>query len=151
MAQSVNKVILIGRVGRDPDVRAGREDAKIVTLSLATSESWRDTKSGERQERTHWHNVVIFDEKIADVAAQYVKKGALIYIVGTLQNRKYERNGEERWITEIVLPKFRGELQLMSSSGNRTPGAGGEDDYGDTSGSTTPPRSRDELDDEIPF
>lgn len=154
MAGSVNKVMLIGRVGRDPDVRNSRSgDGKIVSLSLATSENWRD-QSGQRQERTHWHNIVIFDERIADVAAQYVKKGSLIYVVGALQNRKFERNGEERWITEVVLAKFRGELQLLTGGNGqgRSPAPDSADDYGDASGDQVPPRSmHDDLDDNIPF
>ena len=114
MAGSINKVTLIGRVGKDPDIRTLNSGDKIANLSLATSETWRDRQSGERKEKTEWHRVVVFNENIAKVVEQYVRKGALIYIEGALQTRKYtDQSGAERYSTEIVLQKFRGELTML--------------------------------------
>ena len=115
MAGSVNKVILIGNLGKDPEVRHGNDGKPIVTLSLATSEIWKD-KSGERKERTEWHRVVIFNENIAKVAEQYLKKGAKVYVEGQLQTRKWTDNsGVEKFSTEVVLQNFRGELTMLDS------------------------------------
>jgi len=164
MAGSVNKVILVGNLGRDPEVRHAQNGNKIVQLSLATSESWKDKNTGERRERTEWHRVVIFNERLADVAEQYLRKGAKLYLEGQLATRKWTDNaGTERYTTEVVLQQFRGELQMLSGrEGSGPPPAGGPDDYstqgggqasasqnGDT-GSSPPPPDPD-LDDEIPF
>ncbi|MEP6147470.1 MAG: single-stranded DNA-binding protein, partial [Nisaea sp.] len=112
MAGSVNKVILVGNLGRDPDIRSMQDGNKVVNLSVATSESWRDRNSGERKEKTEWHRVVIFNENLAKVAEQYLRKGSKIYVEGQLQTRKWtDQSGQEKSITEIVLQRFRGELQ----------------------------------------
>lgn len=118
MAGSVNKVILIGNVGKDPEVRSTQGGKKVVTLSVATSETWKDRNSGERQERTEWHRVVIFNERLADVAERFVKKGSKIHVEGALQTRKWtDQSGVEKFSTEIVLQQFRGELTLLDGKG----------------------------------
>ncbi|AJY44689.1 single-stranded DNA-binding protein [Martelella endophytica] len=155
MAGSVNKVILIGHLGRDPDIRTTQDGRKIASLSLATSESWRDRNSGERKERTEWHRIVIFSEPLAKVAEQFLKKGAKVYIEGQLQTRKYQGNdGQDRYTTEVVLNGFNATLQMLDGNGgNRPPPADDPGSYGrDTSRDT--PRdipSRNDLDDDIPF
>lgn len=127
MAGSVNKVILIGNVGKDPEVRSTQGGKKVVTLSVATSETWKDRNSGERQERTEWHRVVIFNERLADVAERFVKKGSKIHVEGALQTRKWtDQSGVEKYSTEIVLQQFRGELTLLDGKGG-----GGAPDAGD--------------------
>lgn len=114
MAGSVNKAILVGNLGRDPDVRHTQDGKPIVSLSIATSETWRDKASGERKERTEWHRVVIFNEGLAKIAEQYLKKGSTVYLEGQLQTRKYTDNsGVEKYSTEIVLQQYRGELTLL--------------------------------------
>ena len=118
MAGSVNKVILIGNLGRDPEVRRTNAGAPVVNLRMATTETWRDKNSGERQERTEWHNVVIFNEALAKVAEQYLKKGSKVYVEGQLQTRKWQdQSGADRYTTEVVLQRFRGELTLLDSRG----------------------------------
>lgn len=118
MAGSVNKVILIGNLGRDPQVRRMNSGEAVVNFSVATTESWRDKGSGERKERTEWHNVVIFNENLAKIAEQYLKKGSKVYVEGQLQTRKYQdKDGAEKYTTEIVLQRYRGELTLMDSRG----------------------------------
>ena len=135
MSGSVNKVILVGNVGRDPEVRRLNSGEPVASFSVATSETWRDKASGERRERTEWHNVVIFNENLAKIAEQYVKKGSKIYLEGQLQTRKYtDKNGQERQTTEVVLQRYRGELTLLDSRG----GGGGSSaggDYGAEGGS----------------
>ena len=114
MAGSVNKVILVGNLGRDPEVRHTQDGKPIVNLSIATSESWRDKSTGERKEKTEWHRVVIFNENLAKVAEQYLKKGSTVYIEGQLQTRKYtDKDGVEKYSTEVVLQNFRGELTML--------------------------------------
>src|SRR3954466_9851944 len=136
MAGSVNKVILIGNLGRDPEVRHTSSNQKIVHLALATSERWKDRQSGEARERTEWHRVVIFNENLAEVAEKYLSKGRTVYIEGTLQTRKWtDQSGQERYTTEVVVPRSRGELVLLGSGsgGGRGEIAGGDvpgDDYG---------------------
>src|SRR6202453_4879787 len=116
MAGSVNKVILVGNLGKDPDVRRLNSGDQVVSFSVATSETWRDKASGERKERTEWHNVVIFNENLGKVAEQYCKKGTKVYVEGQIQSRKYtDQSGVEKYITEIVLTRFRGELTLLDS------------------------------------
>ena len=118
MAGSVNKVILVGNLGRDPEVRRMPSGDPVVNFSVATSESWRDKNSGERREKTEWHNVVIFNDNLAKVAEQFLKKGMKVYIEGALQTRKYQdKDGQERQSTEVVLQKFRGELQMLDARG----------------------------------
>jgi single-strand DNA-binding protein len=146
MAGSVNKVILIGNLGRDPDVRRLSSGDPVVNLSIATSETWRDKASGERKERTEWHRVVIFNENLAKVAEQYLRKGAKVYLEGQLQTRKYtDKDGAEKYTTEIVLQRFRGELVMLDSRGE----GGGERVSGPSEGA--PSFQRADLDDEIPF
>ncbi len=127
MAGSVNKVILVGNLGRDPEVRTMNDGSPVVNLSLATSETWRDRASGERRERTEWHRVVIFNENLAKVAQQYLKKGSTIYIEGQLQTRKWtDQQGVEKYSTEVVLQRFRGELTMLGGRGDSQGGGFGE-------------------------
>ena len=154
MAGSVNKVILVGNLGRDPEVRSTQDGAKVANLSVATSESWKDKNSGERRERTEWHRVAIFNERLVDVAEKYLKKGSKVYIEGQLQTRKWtDQSGQERYTTEIVLNRFRGELTMLDGRG------GGGADAGDGGGMSEPPAQGGggrsggggDLDDDIPF
>ena len=171
MAGSVNKVTLIGNLGADPEVRRMPSGDPIVNLNVATSETWRDKNSGERKEKTEWHRVVIFNDQIAKVAEQYLKKGMKVYIEGALQTRKWEKDGVERYSTEIVLQKFRGELQMLDSRGQgeggqvSQSGGGRSSDFGQSSpnegygnrggggggGRSSGGGASRELDDEIPF
>jgi len=129
MAGSVNKVILVGNLGADPEVRRLQSGDPVVNLRIATSESWRDKNSGERKEKTEWHQVVIFNDNLAKVAEQYLKKGMKVYLEGQLQTRKWQdQNGNDRYSTEVVLQKFRGELQMLDSRGE---GGGGSYDRGE--------------------
>jgi single-strand DNA-binding protein len=148
MAGSVNKVILVGNLGKDPEVRRMTSGDPVVNLSIATSESWRDKASGERKEKTEWHRVVIFNKNLADVAEKYLKKGAKVYVEGQLQTRKWtDKDGSEKYSTEVVLQNFRGELTMLDGRNGGGEGAGGG------RGASEAPASfqRDELDDEIPF
>lgn len=162
MAGSVNKVILVGNLGKDPDIRTLNSGDRVANLRIATSETWRDRTSGERKEKTEWHQVVIFNENLVKVAESYLKKGSTVYIEGALQTRKYnDAQGAERYSTEIVLQKFRGELTML---GGRNSG-GESDESGYRSADSSPmgggsrtqnsqaPRESfaDDLDDEIPF
>src|SRR5437870_11208232 len=125
MAGSVNKVILVGNLGRDPELRSTQDGMRIANLRVATSESWRDRVSGERKERTEWHSVVIFNERLAEIAEKYLKKGAKVYLEGALQTRKWTDNsGQERYTTEVVLTRFKGELTMLDGARDRA-GAGG--------------------------
>ena len=162
MAGSVNKVILVGNVGRDPEIRSTQDGTKVANLSLATSENWRDKNTGERKERTEWHRIVIFNERLADVVEKYVKKGAKLYIEGALQTRKWTDNtGAEKYTTEVVLQRFRGELTMLDSRGGGGGGIGGSspDDMGSSGsgsggsmgGSRSSGGGSQDLDDEIPF
>ena len=159
MAGSVNKVILVGNLGRDPEVRHTQDGKPIVNLSIATSESWRDRNSGERKEKTEWHRVVIFNEALAKVAEQYLKKGSTVYIEGQLQTRKYEQNGVEKYTTEIVLQRFRGELTMLGGKGDGGGRSYEDEGGGSFGGSSGKKRVSDgprenfsqDLDDEIPF
>jgi single-strand DNA-binding protein len=127
MAGSVNKVILVGNLGRDPEVRRLNSGEPVVNLRIATSETWKDKASGERKEKTEWHSVVIFNENLARVAEQYLKKGSKVYIEGQLQTRKWQdQSGVEKYTTEIVLQRFRGEMTILDSRGG-----GGASEYGD--------------------
>lgn len=155
MAGSVNKVILVGNLGRDPEVRSTQDGKKIVNLSLATSESWRDRQSGERKERTEWHRVVIFNENLAEVAEKYLKKGAKVFIEGQLQTRKWtDQSGAEKYTTEVVLQRYRGELTMLDGRGEGGGGASQSSDFASESAPSSPPPRRggaSDLDDEIPF
>ncbi|QYK43021.1 MAG: single-stranded DNA-binding protein [Paracoccaceae bacterium] len=174
MAGSVNKVILVGNLGRDPEVRSFQNGGKVVNLRIATSETWRDKASGERKERTEWHSVAIFNEGLARIAEQYLKKGSKVYIEGQLETRKWQdQSGQDRYTTEVVLRQFRGELTLLdgrdggggsyaedrggSDEGARMSGpsgGGGRGGYGDAparGGYGGAPAGRGDIDDEIPF
>ncbi len=132
MAGSVNKVVLIGNLGKDPEVRRLNNGEQVCNLRLATTETWRDKASGERKERTEWHQVVIFNENLVRVAEQYLKKGSKVYVEGQIQTRKWtDQSGVEKYSTEIVLQRFRGEMVLLDSRGGG--GGGGSSDYGDDS------------------
>ena len=147
----VNKVILVGNLGRDPEIRALQSGGKIANLSLATSETWRDKNSGEKQERTEWHRIVIFNEKLVEVVERYVKKGTKLYVEGQLQTRKWtDNNGHNRYSTEIVLQRFRGEIQILSGGAERD-GGGAPHNGGYGGGSGGGGKKNQDLDDEIPF
>ena len=150
MAGSINKVILVGNLGADPEVRQTQDGRPIVTLSVAPSENWRDKSSGERRERTEWHRVVIFNEHLCKVASDYLTKGRKVYIEGTLQTRKWQdQSGQDKYTTEVVLGNFRGELQILDSRGSQGEAPRGGPDRVDDGGRTAP--IGDDLDDEIPF
>jgi len=156
VAGSVNKVILIGNLGADPEIRTLNSGDRVANLRVATSETWRDRNSGERKERTEWHRVVIFNDNLTKVAENYLRKGSKVYIEGALQTRKFtDQSGVEKYTTEIVLQKFRGELTMLDGKGE-----GGGRDEGDFGGYSSGPRQQAsgpkesfsaDLDDEIPF
>ena len=164
MAGSVNKVILIGNLGADPEIRRTQDGRPIANLRLATSESWKDKTTGERREKTEWHRVVIFNENLCRIAEQYLKKGSKVFIEGALQTRKWQdQSGQDRYSTEVVLQGFRGELTLLDragAAGGGSSGGGDADDAGEF-GSPGPTRkvaaaaaagsARGDMDDEIPF
>ena len=130
MAGSVNKVILVGNLGRDPEVRSFPNGGKVVNLRIATSETWRDKQSGERKERTEWHSVAIFNENLGRIAEQYLRKGSTVYIEGQLETRKWQdQSGADRYSTEVVLRQFRGELTLLGGRGEGGGAGAGGDDY----------------------
>ena len=159
MAGSVNKVILVGNLGKDPEIRRLQDGRPVANLRIATSETWRDKNSGERRERTEWHSVVIFNEGLCRIAEQYLKKGAKVYVEGQLQTRKWEdQSGQERYSTEVVLQSFNGALTMLDGRGQ----GGGEDgpgysqgtrsgDFGRSSPTDRGRSMADELDDDIPF
>ena len=160
MAGSVNKVILVGNLGRDPEVRQSQAGAKIVNFSVATSDSWKDKNTGERREKTEWHRVVIFSEGLANIAEQYLRKGSKVYIEGSLQTREYEKDGIKRYSTEVVLQGFNSTMTMLDTKGGgggdfASSGNGGQPDYvsSDNGGGGAPsaPPPGGNLDDEIPF
>ena len=170
MAGSVNKVILVGNVGKDPEVRNAQDGSKIVNFSLATSETWNDRASGERKERTEWHRVVVFNDRIADVVEKYVRKGSKLYVECALQTRKWtDQSGAEKYTTEVVIGKFRGELTMLdgrsegegggggyaprerSAAPARSAGGGARSGGGGGSPSWDAPKGGNDLDDDIPF
>ena len=163
MAGSVNKVILVGNLGKDPEIRRTQDGRPIANLSIATSETWRDKGTGERKEKTEWHRVVIFNEGLCKVAEQYLKKGAKVYIEGQLQTRKWtDQSGVEKYSTEIVVSRFKGELTMLGgrseggASGGYGGGGRGDDDYSSgfsTGGANKPsgPKESYDLNDDIPF
>ncbi len=138
MAGSVNKVILVGNLGADPEIRSLNSGDRVANLRIATSETWRDRSSGERKEKTEWHRVVIFNDNLVKVAEQYLRKGSKVYIEGAIQTRKWtDQSGQEKYSTEIVLQKFRGELTMLDGRNDNAGGGGGGDyggDYGGGSG-----------------
>jgi len=163
MAGSVNKVILIGNLGRDPEIRTTQDGTKLANLSVATSENWKDRNSGERREKTEWHRVVIFNDRLAEVAEKYLRKGSKVYVEGQLQTRKWtDQSGQEKYTTEVVLTRFRGELTMLDGRGGEGAQAGGG--YSEPSadagysgsgsgggGGRSPAPAGGDLDDEIPF
>ena len=154
MAGSVNKVILVGNLGRDPEVRNTQNGDPIVNMSLATSESWKDRTTGERRERTEWHRVVIFNENLGRIAQQYLRKGSKVYIEGQLQTRKWQdQSGQDKYSTEVVLQRFRGELTMLDSRADSSGGFGdsGSGGFSDSTGGDFGGGSGGDLDDEIPF
>jgi single-strand DNA-binding protein len=166
MAGSVNKVILVGNLGADPEIRSLNSGDRVANLRVATSETWRDRTSGERKEKTEWHRVVIFNDNLVKVAEQYLRKGSKVYIEGSLQTRKWaDQSGQEKFSTEVVLQKFRGELTMLDGKGDGESGGRDSGDYGSSSGGggggfSSGPRSQGsgpredfsaDLDDEIPF
>ena len=165
MAGSVNKVILVGNLGRDPEVKSMQDGRSMVNMSIATSDTWRDRQSGERKERTEWHRVVIFNEKLAEVAQKFVRKGSKIYVEGQLSTRKWtDQSGQERYTTEVVIPRFGGALTMLDGrsggeGGGGAPAGGMDDDMGASTpasggGGGGRPAARGgkgELDDDIPF
>ena len=150
MAGSVNKVILIGNLGRDPEVRTFQNGGKVCNFSIATSETWKDRNSGERQERTNWHNIAIFNENLAQIAEQYLRKGSKVYVEGQLETRKWQdQAGNDRYTTEVVLRNFRGELTLLdgrSENNNSNFSETASIDEGSSDKVLT-----NDIDDEIPF
>jgi single-strand DNA-binding protein len=152
MAGSLNKVMLIGNLGRDPEVRHTADNNPVVQLNVATSDTWKDRQSGERRERTEWHRVVIFNENLGRVAQDYLRKGSKVYLEGQLQTRKWtDQSGQEKYTTEIVLQRFRGELVMLDSRGEGSGGggsSGGDYESGSGGGRSS---SSEALDDEIPF
>lgn len=159
MAGSVNKVILIGRLGQDPDIRAFQNGGRIANLSLATSESWKDKATGERKEKTQWHRVVVKNDNLINVCERFLKKGSRVYLEGQIETRKYtDKDGSEKYTTEVIVPPFRGEITMLDSKGE-SGSSGGGSGGGDFSPSDEAPRSRgsfggggaSDIDDEIPF
>jgi single-strand DNA-binding protein len=164
MVGSVNKVILVGNLGRDPEVRSMQNGGKVCNLSVATSERWKDRNTGEQQEKTEWHRVVIFDDRLVDVAERFLQKGRKVYLEGELQTRKWQdQSGQEKYTTEVVLRRFRGQLVLLDSRSDSGGGYQGASDYGAPDnnsmsggmaagdGGAPMGPSGDDLDDEIPF
>jgi len=143
MAGSVNKVILVGNLGRDPEIRSMQNGGRVCNLSVATSETWNDKQSGERREKTEWHRVVIFDDRLVDVCEKYLRKGRKVFVEGQLQTRKWQdQSGQDRYSTEVVLQRFRGELQILDSrdgAGGAGAGGGSGGGYGDDPGMDGPP------------
>ncbi|MFJ1291615.1 single-stranded DNA-binding protein [Paracoccus yeei] len=161
MAGSVNKVILIGNLGQDPEIRSFQNGGKIANLRIATSETWKDRNTGERKERTEWHTVAIYSEPLVRVAEQYLKKGSKVYVEGQLETRKWQdQQGNDRYSTEVALRPFRSELTMLDGRGGSGGGGGGRGDEGygyeggssgGGSGRSPSPASRPDFDDEIPF
>jgi single-strand DNA-binding protein len=168
MAGSVNKVILVGNLGRDPEVRSMQSGGRLANFSIATSETWNDKQSGERKERTQWHRIVIYNDRLVDVAEKYLRKGMKVYIEGALESRQFtDKAGAERETTEVVLRQFRGELQMLDRGGEGGGAEGGGYRGGQSGGggkpaarsgggggggpSWEPPKDGGDLDDEIPF
>ena len=165
MAGSVNKVILVGNLGKDPEIRRTQDGRPIANLSIATSETWRDKGTGERKEKTEWHRVVIFSEPLCKIVEQYLKKGAKVYIEGALQTRKWtDQSGVEKYSTEVVLQGFNSALTMLDGRSGGGSSFGGDDqgggDFGPSGSSGAPPRravaagggrSNSDMDDDIPF
>lgn len=156
MSGSVNKATLIGNLGRDPEIRRTKSGEPVASFSLATTESWKDKTTGERKDRTEWHNVIVWNENLVKVCEQYLKKGSKVYVEGKIATRDYEgRDGVKRRTTEIVLERYRGDIQILTSQSNRPPPADSADDYGQTSTRDRPAEAEKSageiIDDDIPF
>jgi single-strand DNA-binding protein len=157
MAGSVNKVILVGNLGADPDVRSMQSGDEVCNLSIATSESWKDKNSGERREKTEWHRVVIFNQGLVNVCKNYLKKGAKVYIEGQLETRSWEQDGQKKYTTEVVLRPFRGELTMLDSRNSGGGMSNGPQDnyqsnqFSQSSGGQRQNAPIDQFEDEIPF
>jgi len=156
MSGSVNKVIILGNLARDPETRSTQSGGKIINMTVATSETWKDKVTGERKEKAEFHRVVIFNEHLADIAEKYVRKGSKVYIEGALQTRKWtDKDGQEKYTTEVVLQRFRGELTMLDSrgSGSDSGGDDGGQSYAQASrgGGAAKPGNPPDLDDGIPF
>ena len=152
MAGSINKVILVGNLGRDPEIRTTQSGMKVANLRVATSERWKDRNSGEMQERTEWHSVAIFNEHLVSVAERFLHKGSKVYLEGQLQTRKWtDQQGQDRYSTEVVMNRFRGELQMLDSRGEGGGGSGGGSFGGGGNDGGFSGGAGDDLDDEIPF
>lgn len=156
MAGSVNKVILVGNLGKDPEIRTLNNGDRVANLSLATSEQWRDKSTGERKEKTEWHRVVIFNDNIVKVCENYLKKGSTVYVEGQLSTRKYEQNGVEKYTTEVVIQRFNGQLTMLGGRGDGGGASRSDDDYSSgfsTGGANKPsgPKESYDLNDDIPF
>ena len=153
MAGSVNKVILVGNLGKDPEIRTFQSGSRVANFSIATSESWKDKNSGERKEKTEWHRISILDDRLVDIVEKYVKKGSKLFIEGQLETREYEKDGQKRYLTEVVLRPFRGSLTMLDSKGSSSSssmGAIADDSFGDVSSGGSQGRA-DEFDDNVPF
>jgi len=159
MAGSVNKVILIGNLGRDPEIRTTQNGSKLCNLSIATSENWKDKATGERKEKTEWHRVVVFNDNIVNVCENYLKKGAKVFIEGQLETRKWtDQSGQDKYSTEVVLRPFRGELTMLDTRGGSEGGgysqsAPSNDSQSSSSqsGGSWEPKGENSFDDDIPF
>ena len=156
MAGSINKVILIGNIGNDPEVKTMQSGDKVCNFSVATGESWKDKATGERKERTEWHRVVVFNQGLINVCENYLKKGSKVYVEGQVETRNYEKDGQKIYTTEIVLRPYRGEITMLDSKGSGSGGfsAPSQGDYAGGGGGMAAPKGRapvDELEDEIPF
>jgi single-strand DNA-binding protein len=152
MAGSVNKVILVGNLGRDPEVRSFPNGGKVVNLRVATSERWRDKQTGENKERTEWHSVAIFNENLGRIAEQYLRKGSKVYLEGQLETRKWQdQSGQDRYTTEVVLRQFRGELTLLDGRGEGSGTGGGDLDQDRGYSGASSRGAPSTIDDEIPF
>ncbi len=144
MAGSINKVILVGNLGNDPEIKTTNNGNKIASFSVATSETWKDKQSGEKQEKTEWHRVVVFNQNLAEVVEKYVKKGSKVYVEGSLQTRKWtDKDGQEKQVTEVIISNFKGEIALLDGKGKETNGSNGK--------ATEQYDKQDEPDDRIPF
>jgi single-strand DNA-binding protein len=156
VAGSVNKVILVGNLGRDPEVRSFPNGGRVANFSIATSESWKDKNTGERKERTEWHRISVLNDALVGVVERFLKKGSKVYIEGQLETRKYEKDGREVYTTEVVLRPYRGELTMLDGrAGGGSDSMGGGDDFGggapSSGGGNFASSSKNDMDDEIPF
>ena len=157
MAGSVNKVILVGNLGKDPEVRSFPSGGRVANFSIATSESWKDKATGERKERTEWHRISILNEALVGIAEKYLKKGSKVYIEGQLETRKYEKDGRDVYTTEVVLRPYNGNLTMLDTKGGS--GSGAANDYAEEpsaiaaggSGGSFGASGKNDMDDEIPF